>query len=208
MLPAIPSALVARSASSPPSRAAAAVAPKIPQIAVGWKPRLWKAPGVAMPIRVTISFPAMIAVSSSRPLAPRASASAAAGGHDHGAHVRDRVGVRVVEVEPVAEHRVRERRVRRRQACVEPDHGRFRRAAELGHRLAALARDPEPVGGEPAADHVEHVQLRRLDHLVRDRVEVELQRELRKALRCRRHHVLHSSSVPGKLRSACGAVRL
>ena len=44
----------------------------------------------------------------------RRAASAASDGsrHDHGRHVRDRLGVRVVEVEPVAEHRVRERGVR------------------------------------------------------------------------------------------------
>ena len=59
---------------------AAAVPPKIPQIAVGWNPRLWKAPDAAMPTRVTISFPATIAVSSSRPSTPSASPTAPATG--------------------------------------------------------------------------------------------------------------------------------
>ena len=39
MLPAMPNALAASAGDSPLSRAAAAVAPKIPQIAVGWNPR-------------------------------------------------------------------------------------------------------------------------------------------------------------------------
>ena len=67
---------------------------------------------------------------------------------------------------------------------------------------------PEPVRGEAAADRVEEVQLRRLDDVVRDVVEVELERERGEPLRCGCHHTLHSSSVPGKLRSASGASRL
>jgi hypothetical protein len=39
MLPAMPSALAVSPTESPLRRAAAAVAPKMPQIAVGWKPR-------------------------------------------------------------------------------------------------------------------------------------------------------------------------
>ena len=161
-----------------------------------------------MPIRVTISLPATIAVSSSRPLAPRASASAAAAG-------TTTVLTCETESECVSSKSRPWQSIAFANAAfgagrprVEPDHGRLRPAAELGHRLAALAGDPQPVRGQAAADHVEHVQLRRLDHLVRDRVEVELQRECRKPFRCSRHHTLHSSSVPGKLRFACGAVRL
>ena len=68
-------------ASAPISRAEAAVPPKIPQIAVGWKPRAWKRPDAAAPTRVTTSLPATIAVSSSAPDEPCASAVASAAGH-------------------------------------------------------------------------------------------------------------------------------
>ena len=128
--------------------------------------------------------------------------------HDHRADVRDRVGVRVVEVEAVAEHRVRERRVGRRQTGLQPDHRRLGLAAQLHHRLPALAGDPEPVRGQAAAEHVEHVQFRRLDHLLGHSVERQLQRECREPFRCSGHHTLHSSPVPGKLRSTSGAERL
>jgi hypothetical protein len=116
--------------------------------------------------------------------------------------------VGVVEVEPVAEHRVREGGVRRRQAGVEPDHGRLRLAAELGHRRPALAGDSQAVRGETATEHVQYVQLRGVDHLVRDRVQVQLEREGRKPFCCRGHQTLQSSAVPGKLRFASGAPRL
>ena len=56
------------SGSSPPSLATAATPPKMPQIAVGWKPRWWKRPEAAMPTRMTVSLPAMIAVRTSRPV--------------------------------------------------------------------------------------------------------------------------------------------
>ena len=74
--------------ASPPRRAAAAVAPKIPQIAVGWKPRLWNAPGAAMPTRVTISLPAIdrrqqLATARAARLGERERRR-----HDHGRHVR------------------------------------------------------------------------------------------------------------------------
>ena len=126
--------------------------------------------------------------------------------HDHRRHVRDRLGVGVVEVEPMAEHRVREGGVRRREPRLQPDHRGVWLAAQLGHRRATLGGDPQAVRGEAAADHVEHVQLRRLDDRRRDRIEVELERPRCEPL-CGLHTV-HSSVVPGKLRSACGAVRL
>ena len=78
--PAMPSALVVTSASRSASRPTAATAPKIPQIAVGWKPRAWNAPGAAIPTRQVTSFPATIAASASRPPAPTASAAARAAG--------------------------------------------------------------------------------------------------------------------------------
>jgi hypothetical protein len=42
----------------------------MPQIAVGWKPRLWNRPEAAIPILITTSLAATIAVSTSRPSAP------------------------------------------------------------------------------------------------------------------------------------------
>ena len=74
--PAIPSALVVTAGSTRPSRLTDATAPKIPQIAVGWKPRAWNAPDAAIPTRQTTSLPATIAASASRPLAPSRSAAA------------------------------------------------------------------------------------------------------------------------------------
>ena len=70
-----------------------------------------------MPTRLTTSLPATIAVSSVAPVAPAASAAASAAGHDDRRDVADGVGVRVVEVEAVAEHRVRERGVRAREVA-------------------------------------------------------------------------------------------
>ena len=78
--------------------------------------------------------------------------------------------MRVVVVEAVAEHRVGERRVRRGQRGVEADRGRIA-CPELGHRRAALTGHAQPMRGEPAAQHVEHVELRRMDDLVRDLLE-------------------------------------
>ena len=63
----------------------AATPPKTPQIAVGWKPRAWNAPGAAMPTRQTTSFPATIAA---RSVASRRAVQLAGGERrrrDHGA---------------------------------------------------------------------------------------------------------------------------
>ena len=179
----MPSALARRRASQPARRIAAAVPPKMPQIAVGWKPRLWNAPDAAMPTRVTISFPATIAVSSACPSTPSASPTAARRRHDDRAHVGHGVGVRVVVVEAVAEHRVRERGVRAPGCRAVADHRRLRISSQLGHGRAAFGRDAEPVRGEAAAERVEHVELRRLDHVGRDVVVRERRREGGDALR-------------------------
>ena len=152
--------------------------------------------------------PRSTAARSSRPLAPRRlGEQRAAAGDDHGRHVRDRLGVRVVEVEPVAEHRVRERRVRCRQSGLQPDHRGLRLAAELGHRRATLGGDPQAVCGEAAADRVEHVQLRRLDDRRPGR---RRGRARAPTLRTAAAAFIPSTprSVPGKLRTASGAVRL
>src|ERR1700680_549540 len=115
----MPRALAVASTEAPPSRQAAATPPKIPQIAVGWKPRAWKAPEAAIPTRVTTSLPATIAAKSSGAAAAPASGARLGSGRrgraDDDTDVGDRIGVGVVEVETVAEHRVGERRVRRRQ---------------------------------------------------------------------------------------------
>ncbi len=78
----MPSALAAVRASLPVSRAAADVAPKIPQIAVGWNPRAWKSPEAAAPSLVIVSFPPTIAASTSLPGSPCASPTASAAGHE------------------------------------------------------------------------------------------------------------------------------
>ncbi len=76
----MPSAHVVRTASSDSSRAAATVAPKTPHTPVAWKPRRWNSPSAAAPRRATASQPATYAVTSSRPLAPVARATASAAG--------------------------------------------------------------------------------------------------------------------------------
>ena len=101
------------------------------------------------------------------------------------ADVRDGVGVCVVEVETVADHRVCEGRVGGRQAR-SADDCRLLVAAELGHRLAALRRHAQGGRGEPAPQRVEEVQLGRLGDLGRNLVEREPGRPLREPL-CGRH---------------------
>ena len=208
MLPAIPSALVACSASSPPRRAAAAVAPKIPQIAVGWKPRLWKAPGVAMPILVTISFPATIAVSSSRPLAPRASASAAAAG-------TTTVLTCATESECVSS----KSRPWQSIAFAKAAFGAGRRAsspitdASAVPPSSVIVSRPSPAIPSPCAASPQPITSSTCSFAASTTSAGTASRSSSSAnrgepFRCGRHHVLHSSSVPGKLRFACGAVRL
>ena len=125
---------------------------------------------------------------------------------DHGGHVADRVRVCVVEVEPVAEHRVGERGVRRRQTGLRADHGRLRHPSQLGHRRAALVRDAGRVRSEPAADRVEHVELRVDADGIRNAVEVDRRRPLGDGSRCG-HRTVHSSSVLGNPSATSGAPR-
>jgi hypothetical protein len=101
----------------------------------------------------------------------------------HRAHMRDRVRMRIVEVEPVTDHRVGEGRVRGRQAGPEADDGGLLLAAELRHRLPALDGDAEGAGRETAAEGVEQVKLRGLGDVAGDVVEDEGRREIREAFR-------------------------
>ena len=126
---------------------------------------------------------------------------------DDDADVRDRVRVRVVEVEAVAEHRVCEGRVRRGERAVEPDHRGLLEAAELCHRRTPLRRDAERVRRQAAADRVEQVQLRRLHHLGGDVLVREPAGPLGEALRGL-HETLQSMSVPGNAGAASSASRL
>jgi hypothetical protein len=99
--------------------------------------------------------------------------------------VSDGVGVRVVEVEAVADHCVCEGRVGGRQAPSADDR-RLLVTAELGHRLPPLRRHAQGGCGEPAAQRVEEMELGRLGDLGRNLVEREPGRPLREPL-CGRH---------------------
>ena len=98
------------------------------------------------------------------------------GGRDHHTDVADRVGVGVVEVEPVAEHAVGERRRGRRGTGRCPDHAR--RPAPRRRDRAPGGRDPPCVRGEPRAEGIEQVQLGGLDRLGREIVVGEATRPL------------------------------
>ena len=80
-------------------------------------------------------------------------------------HVRDRVRVRVVEVERVAEHRVRERGVGGGHAVSEADHRRLASPPSSATAERPAVADAERVRGEPAAERVEQVELGGLDDL-------------------------------------------
>jgi len=80
MLPAMPSAFVVASASSPRNRDAASVAPNTPHTDDGWKPVFMYCEETAEPIRATASLPATTAVRTSRPERPSVSATASAAG--------------------------------------------------------------------------------------------------------------------------------
>jgi hypothetical protein len=81
-------------------------------------------------------------------------------GRDDHADVADRVGVGIVEVEPVAQHPVRQRgRGGRRAGRHADDRGRAGGSAR--HRDGAPGRrDPAGVGGQPRAERVEQMQPR------------------------------------------------
>ena len=208
MLPAIPNALAASATDSPRRRAAAAVAPKMPQIAVGWKPRRWNSPGVAIPIRVTISLPATIAARSSRPGAACDSAAADAAG-------TTTVLTCATESECVSSKSSPWQSIAFANAAFGAGSPAARPITDASGSppssaiaVRPSAGDPEPMRGEAAPEHVERVQLCRSEHLVGHRLELELERERREPFRCRCHQTLHSSAVPGKLRFASGAPRL
>ncbi|OGK94761.1 MAG: hypothetical protein A2X50_09250 [Candidatus Rokubacteria bacterium GWF2_70_14] len=77
-LPQSPSALTSAPSGSPARRAATAAQANVPQSAVGWKPRSWKAPGAAPARRQPSSRPTTSASSMERPSAPAASPAASA----------------------------------------------------------------------------------------------------------------------------------
>src|SRR5262249_61618118 len=85
----------------------------------------------------------------------------------------------------------------------------LRLASDLGHGRPPLGRDAERVGGEPAPERVEKVELCRLDHVDRDLFEGERRGELCESLRRGLHgHTVQSASVPGKVGAASSASRL
>jgi hypothetical protein len=75
----------------------------------------------------------------------------------HGAHVTNRIGVRVVEIEAVAEHPVGQCGRGRGQFTGKPDRGGLRLTTQLTPDLARSSRLTERMGGETAADRVERV---------------------------------------------------
>ena len=101
---------------------------------------------------------------------------------------------------------------------LQPDDGRVRLAAELGHRRPALAGDAGRVRGEPAPERVENVQLRRVGDLLRHVVEGQRRRPGGDALRGCGHRkpplpapqapTRQSSSVTGNVPDTSGASRL
>ena len=131
--------------------------------------------------------------------------------HDDRAHVCHRVGVRVVVVEAVAEHRVRECSRGRRQRTVVADHRGLWLPAELGHRRPSLGGDAERARCEAAAKRVEDVELGGLDDGLRDVVVFEGRRESGDALCSSGHGVspptVHSVSVPGNVSRTSSASR-
>jgi mono/diheme cytochrome c family protein len=80
-------------------------------------------------------------------------------GSHHRAHVTHGIAVGVVEVEPVTQHAVGERRVRSRASLGDADHRGIGPASALAHRLAPGRGDPECMRREPATERVEEVQL-------------------------------------------------
>ena len=173
--------------SAPVMLAAAATPPKMPQIAVGWNPLAWKAPEAAMPTRVTTSFPATIAVSSSRPPAPSASAAAAAAGQTTTltwAIESEWVSSKSRPWQSIA---LAKAALGAGSACGKPDHRRLRLPAELRHRGTALGGDAEGVCGEAAPDRVEQVQLGRHDHFGWNVVERQALRPLGDGTCCSLH---------------------
>ena len=130
--------------------------------------------------------------------------------HDDRAHVGHGVGVRVVVVEAVAEHRVREGCARSRNVRAVPDHRRLRIPSQLRHGRAAFGRDAERARSEPAAERVEHVELRRLDHVGRDVVVRERRREVAMrsaAVVMTLAPTVQSVSVPGNVSRTSSASR-
>ncbi len=184
VLPASPSAAAVVPAGRPSSEQTATVAPNTPQADVGCSPRSWKAAGAASPRRVAVSVPATIAVDNCCPLAPVCLGDRQRGRHDHRRRMHERLGVRVVVVERVAEHAVGERRLRGRgrTAPAEQLRGSAKRRPLVDAHSRASPPEPALAGGEAAAEHVQRVQLRPLDDLVGQLLEAQPRGEVGKSL--------------------------
>ncbi len=140
-------------------------------------------------------------------LLPARAERLAAGERDRGDDDRgvdERVLVGVVEVERVHHRAVRERRDGGGQPLREPERGRLRAAPELLREAARGLELAHREPGEPGADRVEHVQARRVAHLLRDVLEPQPGRPLRQRPRCRRHQ----SSLVRSARRASRSARV
>ena len=102
----------------------------------------------------------------------------------------DRVRVRVVEVEAMAEHRVGEGGVRAGHALFLADDDRITDAAELAHCRATFGGDFHRARSEAASVRVEQVVLGVLDDIARDGVVAKRCGEFGELFGCRSHLLL------------------
>jgi hypothetical protein len=86
-------------------------------------------------------------------------------GKSAAARVHDRTGMRVVVIEAVREDTVQQHRVAQRQPDRHADHGVSAGLACGAQARERAMREVELRCGEGGSDHVEHVQLRMLDHV-------------------------------------------
>ena len=157
---------------------------------------------------MTISLPATIAVSSSRPDAPRASAAAAAAG-------TTTVLTCATESECVSSKSSPWQSIAFANAAFgagSPSSSPITDASGSPPSSAIAVRPspaiPSPWAASPQPSTSSTCSFAASTTSSGHRVELELERERREPFRCGCHHTLHSSPVPGKLRSASGAVRL
>ena len=94
----------------------------------------------------------------------------------------DAAGVRVVEVEAVHQDAVEQRRVPRRQAQRQADHGHLARPAQAGNGRRGLVGEIVAAGGKRDAGGIEHQVLGALAHLAGDRGRRQVMGEARQRL--------------------------